>query len=112
MDAGSIPAISTKKQKTQLKGLCLLLFGISKMAGIEQGGSKRSLRKKTARGTVSADVATSDSEAIDAVASENDRHLHQKKTNALTQSVGLFQRNKSLAEFVKYSSRVKYGFAI
>ncbi len=37
--------------------------------------------------------------------------LHQKKTYALIQSIGLFQRNKSLAGFVKYASRVKYCFA-
>ena len=36
----------------------------------------------------------------------------QKKTYALIQSIGLFQRNKSLAGFVKYASRVKYCFAM
>ena len=38
--------------------------------------------------------------------------VHQKKTYALIQSIGLFQRNKSLAGFVKYASRVKYCFAM
>ena len=38
--------------------------------------------------------------------------LRQKKTYALIQSIGLFQRNKSLAGFVKYASRVKYCFAM
>ena len=38
--------------------------------------------------------------------------LCQKKTYALIQSIGLFQRNKSLAGFVKYASRVKYCFAM
>ena len=38
--------------------------------------------------------------------------LRQKKTYALIQSIGLFQRNKSHAGFVKYASRVKYCFAM
>lgn len=38
--------------------------------------------------------------------------ITQKKTYALIQSIGLFQRNKSLAGFVKYASRVKYCFAM
>ena len=38
--------------------------------------------------------------------------LRQKKTYALIQSIGLFQRNKSLAGFVKYASCVKYCFAM
>ena len=38
--------------------------------------------------------------------------LRQKKTDALIQSIGLFQRNKSLTGFVKYASHVKYCFAM
>ena len=87
LDAGSIPAISTKKAKDTAERLCLLLFRYNEMAGIEQGGSKRGLRKKTVRGTVFADVATSVSEVIGAIAPENDRHLHQMNKNPLCKRV-------------------------
>ncbi len=36
----------------------------------------------------------------------------EKNPHLSATSVGSFQRNKSLAGFVKYAARVKYGFAM